>query len=54
MKQMKILYDIAAAIVVLVLVIPVCIYASFNAIAAVLMEFPDKVHDIFEKLYEER
>ena len=43
---MKILYDIAAAIVVLVLVIPVSIYAAFNAIAAVLMEFPGNVHDL--------
>jgi len=48
---MKILYDLSAAVITLVLILPVGLIAAAQAFTHVILEFPGRVHEIFDKLY---
>jgi len=51
---MKILYDIAACLVTVLLIVPVGIWASIVAFIEVIKVFPHNVIDIFDRLYDEK
>lgn len=51
---MKILYDLAACLVTVLLIFPVAIWAGLLAMYEVIKVFPHNVIDIFDELYRER
>ena len=51
---MKLLYDLAACVTTILLIVPVSVWAGIIAMYEVFKQFPHNVIEIFDKLYEER